>query len=185
MEIQELITIIQAAQISGKSIQTIRRMIKQKKIRVRKQKTPQGFNYLIVKESIVDFLNDTRSKTFFSDTNSVESFSFPQQQTTPKKTSESEELMSNPHVTMIHQANQQPTQMDDREHRSITQDALEEFRNEVGKFNMTIQKLIEQHQNDKSNFFDLIKTFQDRVIILENQIKLLEAPKASWWQFWK
>lgn len=52
----QLITINDAATLARRSIQTIRRMIKQKKIHVKRQKTPQGFNYLIVKESLTGFL---------------------------------------------------------------------------------------------------------------------------------
>ena len=47
------ITIQEAAELSGKSIQTIRRAIKAKKLSSRKKKTPQGFNYSINKESII------------------------------------------------------------------------------------------------------------------------------------
>jgi len=131
----QLININEAAKISGKSIQTIRRMIKQKKISVRRQKTPQGFNYLIIKDSLVEYLNrDTQMHTQGTETN----------------------------------------QIPDREHRPIM---------ELEHFNATIQKLIEQNERDKGNFFQLIKTFQDRVVALENQIKLLEAPKKRWWQF--
>lgn len=142
----ELITINDAATVSGKSIQTIRRMIKQRKVRVKKQKTPQGFNYLIIKDSLADFLN---ART---------------------------------------QANIQPdstTQESDREHRHISTTSSEDFRSEIERFSTTIQKLIEQNQRDKENFFQLIKTFQDRVFALENQIKLLEAPARRWWKFWK
>lgn len=125
----QLININEAAVLSGKSIQTIRRMIKQKKISVRRQKTPQGFNYLIDKDSLTQIVADSQNT--------------------------------------------------EREHRPIT--------GEFERFNATVQKLIEQNERDKENFFQLIKTFQDRVVSLENQIKLLEAPapRKRWWQFSK
>lgn len=50
-----LITIQEAADLTQKSIQTIRRAIKSKKIKFRRDKTPQGFNYLIDKDSIFEF----------------------------------------------------------------------------------------------------------------------------------
>lgn len=50
-----LISIQEAADISKKSLQTIRRAIKAKKIKVKKSKTPQGFNYLIDKDSLCKF----------------------------------------------------------------------------------------------------------------------------------
>lgn len=181
MDTQELITIIQAAQISGKSIQTMRRMIKQRKLRVKKQKTPQGFNYLIVKSSLDELMNDAHSKAFFNDYPSAPVMQ-PQTPVNQQTQEQSQPLNTRTeHATTY----EMPTQETTREHRAINQEIIEEFRGEVGKFNTTIQKLIEQHQSDKTNFFDLIKTFQDRVIILENQIKQLEAPKPSWWKIWK
>lgn len=142
----QLININEAAVISGKSIQTIRRMIKQKKISVKRQKTPQGFNYLIIKDSLVGYLSrDTQTIT---------------QEATI-------------------------TQATNRGHRPITSASEDDFEIKIERFNSTIQKLIEQNERDKENFFQLIKTFQDRVVSLENQIKLLEAPKKRWWQFLK
>lgn len=128
----QLLTINEAAELASKSIQTMRRMIKQKKIQVKRQKTPQGFNYLIIKESLLDFMN--------------------------KQTMDSQI-------------------MEEREHRPITS-SYEEL-------TATIQKLIEQHAKDKENFFGLIKTFQERNTVLEEKVKLLEAPKPSRWKFWK
>lgn len=140
-----LININEAATLSGKSIQTIRRMIKQKKVQVKRQKTPQGFNYLIIKESLVDFLNQ------------------PIQTSTQPSASSRETT---------------------REHRPIDIDYANLFKGELERFGTTIQKLIEQNEHDKNNFFQLIKTFQDRVFTLENQIKMLEAPKRKWWRLW-
>ncbi|MCC6643904.1 hypothetical protein IT411_04085 [Candidatus Peregrinibacteria bacterium] len=44
---ETLYSIQEAADVVGKSVQTIRRALKSKKIHAKKQKTPQGFNYLI------------------------------------------------------------------------------------------------------------------------------------------
>ena len=49
---QEYITIQEASELSNKSIQTIRRAIKAKKIQIKRKKTPQGFNYLISRDSV-------------------------------------------------------------------------------------------------------------------------------------
>lgn len=46
------ISIQEASELSKKSIQTIRRAIKSKKVIVKKKKTPQGFNYLVEFESL-------------------------------------------------------------------------------------------------------------------------------------
>lgn len=52
---KKFISIQDASDLSKKSIQTIRRAIKAKKIQIKKQKTPQGFNYLINHESFCRF----------------------------------------------------------------------------------------------------------------------------------
>ena len=51
---KQFITIQDASDLSKKSIQTIRRALKQKKLKYRKDKTPQGFNYLINYESLCE-----------------------------------------------------------------------------------------------------------------------------------
>lgn len=53
--IKNLISIQDAADLTKKSIQTIRRSIKAKKFKFRKDKTPQGFNYMIDKNSLCEF----------------------------------------------------------------------------------------------------------------------------------
>jgi hypothetical protein len=52
---ETLYTIQEAAEAVGKSIQTIRRALKAKKLTAKKQKTPQGFNYLIGEEQLLAF----------------------------------------------------------------------------------------------------------------------------------
>lgn len=142
----QLITINEAAKLSGKSIQTIRRMIKQKKIQVKRHKTPQGFNYLIIKGTLEEHLEK-----------------------------------NNQSITHL-----EPTiQGTIREHRSVKDDYTTEFKPEFERLGSTIQKLVDQNEKDKENFFGLIKTFQDRIFVLENHIKMLEAPRPRWWQFWK
>lgn len=147
----DLLSIIDAASITGKSIQTIRRMIKQKKVQVKKQKTPQGFNYLVVKESLLEFIAGQPQQSHISGTAPVPSDVIPEE----------------------------------REHRSVGDGKMFDFTGEVERFTSTIQKLIEQNERDKANFFQLVKTFQDRVFVLENQVKMLSAPRPRWWQFWK
>lgn len=53
----DTITIQEAADLSKKSVQTIRRAIKSKKLKTKKQKTPQGFNYLVDKASLFEIYN--------------------------------------------------------------------------------------------------------------------------------
>lgn len=54
---QDYISIQEAGELAKKSIQTIRRAIKAKKLGVKRQKTPQGFNYLVSKDSLNSFYN--------------------------------------------------------------------------------------------------------------------------------
>ena len=145
------ITINDAAVVSAKSVQTIRRMIKNKKIKIKKQRTPQGFNYLVDKASLLDLTK--AGYAHFSE---------------PMRDSDDELTHEN--------IGQQ------REHRSIadTQTNSEE----MSTFNVTLRKLVDQHEQDKRNFFDLIKTFQDRIIVLEQEIKQLQAPRKAWWKLW-
>ena len=48
----KFISIQESADLSSKSVQTIRRAIKSKKLKHRRQKTPQGFNYLVNYEAL-------------------------------------------------------------------------------------------------------------------------------------
>ncbi len=54
---KEYISIQEAAKLSNKSAQTIRRAIKAKKLKFRKSKTPQGFNYAISRTSLIEVYN--------------------------------------------------------------------------------------------------------------------------------
>jgi len=49
---KKFISIQDSADLSNKSVQTIRRAIKSKKLKHRRHKTPQGFNYLVNYESL-------------------------------------------------------------------------------------------------------------------------------------
>lgn len=52
---ETLYTIQEAAAAANKSIQTIRRALKAKKLVAKKQKTPQGFNYLIGENALFEY----------------------------------------------------------------------------------------------------------------------------------
>ncbi len=145
---QTFLSIQESAEISSKSIQTIRRAIKSKKLKSRKRKTPQGYNYMIDKESLIS-LYDVRSI-------------FDEQANTKKKASEGK-ISKTP--------------------RKLSKQYL--TKDDLGMFKDTVQKLISQHEKDKENLFRLIKTFQDRIVGLENQVKLLAEPKKKWYELWK
>lgn len=54
---KKLLTIQEASDLSNKSVQTIRRAIKAKKLSCKKQRTPQGFNYMVNRESLYALYN--------------------------------------------------------------------------------------------------------------------------------
>jgi hypothetical protein len=58
---ETLYSIQEAAEVANKSIQTIRRALKSKKLTGKKQKTPQGFNYLISEDTLFTFYKIDRS----------------------------------------------------------------------------------------------------------------------------
>ena len=143
---KDFISIKDASEISGKSIQTIRRMIKSKKIKFKKEKTPQGFNYLIDLEDMLSFYNIERSQTAGLN------------KEVPQETAAV--------VT---------TNTQNNEIQAI-QPALE--------FNNTLSKIVDQHSKEKENLFNLIENFQNKVVNLENQLKIERLNKKSWWKFW-
>jgi excisionase family DNA binding protein len=57
---ETLYTIHEAAAYVNKSVQTIRRALKTKKLQAKKKKTPQGFNYLIKEESLLELYKNER-----------------------------------------------------------------------------------------------------------------------------
>lgn len=163
------ITIKAAARLSGKSIQTIRRMLKAKKVKFKKDKTPQGFNYLIDRDSLVEYFELEKGVTI----------------ETPKekpvaKAQEAEssvaEAISNEQAQV-----QQSTEMmvsQERDHQRIVQ------YEPVKEFNDTIQKIVEQHGKEKENLFKLVESFQNKVISLENKLKAEQVGKKKWYQLW-
>ena len=141
---ETLLTIQEAAAISGKSIQTIRRAVKAKKVHTRKKKTPQGFNYLIIQESLVDFYK-------------LKNISFNREHGAIKEEKKSDKNLSTEFATI----------------------------QDLKKFQNTIEDLLGNHKKEKESFMRFMKAFQDRFVVLENQLKLLEQPKKKWFQFWR
>lgn len=146
---QTFLNINEAAELTDKSVQTIRRAIKSKKLKARKKKTPQGYNYMIDKDSLAKAYEIVKKAE--------------------KKEQEAKSKGRKKKISKTPRNMQQ---------QYLTQDDL-------GMFKDTIKKLIDQHEKDKENFFRLIKSFQDRIVVLENQVKLLEQPQKKWYQFWK
>lgn len=144
---QTFLTIQEAAELTQKSVQTIRRAIQSKKVKSRKKKTPQGYNYMIDKDSLVGTYELKKANAEV----------VAEKKVSGEKISKSTKKIARQYLT----------------------------HDDLGIFKETVHSLIEQNEKDKENFFRLVKTFQDRVVVLENQVKLLAQPKKKWFQLWK
>lgn len=147
------LSIKEAADLSGKSIQTIRRLIKAKKVKFKKDRTPQGFNYLIDEHSFCELYNLNRSQTART-IEATPSEPVPVEATTQ----ESAVVVKNNNAVVEYDT--------------------------VNEFNCTIQKIVDQHGKEKENLFKLIETFQNKVISLENKLKVETLSKKKWYKFW-
>ena len=142
---KKFISIQLAAELSNKSIQTIRRAIKARKLKCRKQKTPQGFNYLISQDSLVKAYKLKLEET---DTIKTEA---------PKKKKLSVKKSGSYKVS------------------------ADDFKS----FALTLEKMMNQHSEERQNFLRLVDTLQEKIFVLENQLNLLKAPSKKWYQVWK
>jgi hypothetical protein len=174
------ITIKEASDLSGKSIQTVRRMIKSKKIRYRKDKTPQGFNYLIELESAIEVFRLTQNDlSMLSQTQDGEAFAPQATQETVTKTVMAED-QDYAETSTLDDAAETATTLTtlDRSHQKIVSyEPIKEFTD-------TMQKLIDQHGKEKENLFKLIENFQNKVISLESKLKVETASKKTWFKIW-
>ncbi len=138
------LTIQEAAEISGKSIQTIRRALKSTKLEGKRKKTPQGFNYMISRESLAQ-LYKLQASMFDREKGGLQ------------------------------------------EHRKTTSQEPSVYATleDLKKMQHEISDVLQDYQKEKENFMRFMKGFQEKVVVLENQLKLIEQPKKSWYQFWK
>lgn len=161
---KEFITIHEAAEISGKSVQTIRRALKTKKIKFRKKGTAQGFNYLISRSSILDFYSVKNSFSGGANVNEV--------------VSENQEKIPFESVEKKTEKLVEETAAKSFEGFSVSTD---DFRN----FTKTLERMVTQHSEERQNFLRLVNTLQEKIFILENQMNLLQSPRKRWYQLWK
>jgi hypothetical protein len=140
---ETFLTIQETAEMTGKSIQTIRRAVKSKKVTVKKKRTPQGFNYLIGKDSILKYYK-IQASLFEREAGGIKD---------PAKT------------------------------KGLTA----EFAtiDDLKKFQKDIEMVLEEHKKEKESFMRFMKAFQERFVVMENQLKLLEQPKRHWYEFWR
>ena len=179
----QLISISDAAALANKSAQTIRRLIKNDKVKSRRKRTPQGFNYMIDKASLLEYFNNDIPQPEPEE---------EKLEPVPEETQEVEE--SEPEIYVL-----DPEDEDVREEVNKVEEEVVETLEEAGQspdsnlqtpddsanYAVIVEKLIDQHQSDKDRLYALVEAFQNRVVTLEEQIKLLQAPKKKWWKVWK
>ncbi|MFA5821383.1 MAG: helix-turn-helix domain-containing protein [Candidatus Gracilibacteria bacterium] len=136
---KEYLSIQEAAEISGKSIQTIRRAIKSKTLSHRRNKTPQGFNYLIERSSLY----------------AVYRIGEPEKKVTHETKKE------------VHKTDGGDVRMEGEDFRALVR---------------ALEKMVQQHSDERQNFMRLVTTLQEKIYFLENQVNLLKAPAKKWYQ---
>jgi len=154
------LTIQEAAEHAAKSIQTIRRALKNKKLVAKRSKTPQGFNYLVSMESL-ESLYKMKARAHSGIKKG-------------KRLAEAEQtsLADEPIIE---------TEPDFKFKDKFAS------KEELAEYKKSLDQLISENNKDKETFMRFAKIFQERFTALENQVKLLEAPAEDrkWYQFWK
>ena len=154
---EKYITIQDAAELSGKSVQTIRRAIKAKKLKTKKQKTPQGFNYSITIESLTS--------------------AFGLEATVAK-----EEVKTEVKAEVKTEAK---VEMKAEKVAKVKEDQMIVDTADFQSFAKTMERLVTQHADERQSFLRLVNPLQEKIFVLENQMNLLKAPQKSWYQVWK
>ncbi len=175
----QYINLQDAALLSEKSAQTIRRLIKGNKIRYRKYKTPQGFTYLVEKTSLIkhfDIEEGKEPKAEESEPELVEEF-VPENEI-KEETPEIQE----PVVEQVYKQERSET----RPFNAANASGAPRDDQTAAGFQNVMTQLVQQHRDDKKRLFELLEIFQKRILVLEDQIKQLEAPKRKkrWFSLW-
>lgn len=168
MGTSQYISLQDAALLSGKSPQTIRRFIKGNKVRYRKYKTPQGFTYLVEKTSL---LNRFESEEEMPETNMEEAELVEENE--PIEQIEPQPIHYIPAQERRPPAPEPPPPPPGYAPGTNGMGAQDHG------FQPIMSQLIQQHRDDKKRLFELLEIFQKRILILEDQIKQLEPPKAK------
>lgn len=141
---ETLLSLQEVSALTGKSLQTIRRAIKARKLVSKRKKTPQGFNYLVTQKSVTSFYKVT-----------------------------------------IKGHNSEREHGGVREKTLSTKEAFATL-NDLKAMEQEVARMLDEYRKEKENFMRFMKAFQDKFVVLENQLKLLEEPKKKhWYQFWK
>lgn len=88
MENQSFVSIQEAAAMIGKSVQTLRRLIKKGDVKAKRVKTPQGFNYVIELQDL------PKEETMVFYNSPIQKFVAPQQQAINEATPIQDEILT-------------------------------------------------------------------------------------------
>ncbi|KKQ71837.1 MAG: hypothetical protein UT33_C0012G0045 [Candidatus Peregrinibacteria bacterium GW2011_GWC2_39_14] len=182
-EMQNFISLQEAASLSKKAEQTIRRAIKAKKIGVKRQKTPQGFVYLVDKADVTKLYNCEES-------NIKEKKTVSASQTTSRETSQSDSqenigLNSQNKKTTSQKTSKKSTSQKGTEVIEKSNTELSVDYTAMMEFQKLLTGIVEQHQREREHSGRFMKELQDKVMFLEHQVMQLQAPKKKWFQVWK
>jgi hypothetical protein len=171
-------------------------MIKSKKVKYRKDRTPQGFNYLIDLDSLqsvcklapalIAQYHAAASSEAIQDAEvtAAKVAKVVAETQTEQKVSAVDLDLRTPKQEVAQQQEAEPSTetslmaQQDRSHQQIVS------YEPVKEFTDTMQKLIEQHGKEKENLFKLVETFQNKVISLENKLKVESNSNKGWFKFW-
>lgn len=183
--------------MSQKSSQTIRRLIKMNKLKCKRKRTPQGFNYEVERGSLIKYfgLDFTEEEIKEGNKNVKENdvFELCVEPDTVRSKRQKKSVVYD--IAIPVETASVETKEDVLEGISIeeTVDASKDTVFEDGKlgaskealqFATVLQQVLKQHQEDKDRLFALVEQFQKRTLILEERIRRLEGPKRSWWRLW-
>jgi hypothetical protein len=174
----QYVSLQDAALLADKSPQTIRRLVKGSKLRYRKYKTPQGFTYLVEKNSLMNYFGSEKNDDATEEAEEaelVEEFDPIVKEVKPESSVGREAPPSQQPAFKINQYRQ--------EINATPKPPPAQSEKLDAHFQSVMTQLIQQHRDDKKRLFELLEIFQKRILTLEDQIKLLEAPKKKkWWK---
>ncbi|MFA6550261.1 MAG: hypothetical protein WCT36_02810 [Candidatus Gracilibacteria bacterium] len=178
-EIQNFISLQEAASLSKKAEQTIRRAIKAKKIGVKRQKTPQGFVYLVDKANVAKLYNCEEG-------NVKEKKAISASQATSRETSQiNNDLNSQNKKTTSQKSEKKSTSQKGTEVIEKSNTEISADYTTIMEFQKLLTNIVEQHQREREHSGRFMKELQDKVMFLEHQVMQLQAPKKKWFQVWK
>lgn len=209
---RKLISIQEAADLSQKSSQTIRRLIKNSKIKSKKQRTPQGFNYQVDKESLAKYfgidLIEKKAEAMLKDegifdmgvepdtirggkkrAKVIEEVLIPEEgveepvvRVSRKKKVADEGITIEETIDVEAEPEILEGKVEGATSSSVSSGGVSSAAAE--QFTAVLAQMLKQHKEDKDRLFALLEQFQKRTLVLEERIKKLESPKRAWWKMW-